>query len=85
MKNLLFIGNIPGYWTEQYLQNLLPNVGQILGIKIIRDKYSGKARGYGFIEMSDNDGLVKVINILQHTPEGRKLIIEKSKLDIVFR
>ena len=52
MQNKLFVGSIPWKTTEADLTALFSEYGTVLSARIITDKFSGKSRGFGFVEMS---------------------------------
>lgn len=47
----MYIGNIPYDATEEDLRGLFSEYGEIESLKIIQDKYTGRSRGFGFVEM----------------------------------
>ena len=47
----IFIGNFSGDVTEEDLREVFEKFGQVADVKLIKDKYSGESRGFGFIEM----------------------------------
>ena len=49
----MYVGNIPYDATEEDLRNLFAEYGEIESLKIIQDKYTGRSRGFGFIEMTE--------------------------------
>ncbi len=53
MKNI-FVGNLPYSATEEQLQSLFEQYGAVSRVKIITDRDTGRSRGFGFVEM-DND------------------------------
>ncbi len=53
MKNI-FVGNLPYSATEDQLQSLFEQYGGVSRVKIITDRETGRSRGFGFVEM-DND------------------------------
>ena len=49
----MYVGNIPYDATEEDLRNLFSEYGETESLKIIQDKYTGRSRGFGFIEMAE--------------------------------
>jgi RNA recognition motif-containing protein len=49
----IFVGNLSPNVTEEVLRGEFEAVGQVSSVKIIKDKYSGQSRGFGFVEMPD--------------------------------
>ena len=50
----LFVGSLPFALTDQELQELFETIGSVVSAKIILDRATGRSRGFGFVEMSDN-------------------------------
>ena len=51
----LYVGNIPYAVKEEELKELFQEYGTVVSIKIITDKYTGRSKGFGFIEMENDD------------------------------
>ena len=51
MSNKLYVGNIPFNATEDDIQNVFEKAGKVLSVRIIKDKFSGQSKGFGFVEM----------------------------------
>ena len=51
MNKNLYIGNLPYEVTEEDLRTNFSEVGKIASVSIIKDKYTGLSRGFGFVEM----------------------------------
>ena len=61
----IYIGNLSYNTTEDTLRNLFAEFGEIESVKVIKDRFSGKAKGFGFIEMPSNseaDQAIKALN-----------------------
>mgnify|MGYP001556578645 CR=1 FL=1 len=48
----LFLGNLPYDTTDSELQNLFSQYGDVVNINLIKDQYSGKSKGFAFVEMA---------------------------------
>ncbi len=51
----IYVGNLPYSVTESELQNLFGQHGEVVSAKIIMDHLSGRSKGFGFVEMKDNN------------------------------
>ena len=61
----LYIGNLAYDVTENDLRNAFSQFGEVSSVKIITDKFSGRNKGFGFVEMPDNseaDQAIKALN-----------------------
>jgi RNA recognition motif-containing protein len=50
----IYAGNLPYTITEDELQKVFEEYGEVTSVKIITDKYSGRSKGFGFVEMPDD-------------------------------
>jgi len=48
----IYVGNLPSEVTEQELREEFATFGEVASVNIIKDKYSGRPRGFGFVEMA---------------------------------
>lgn len=51
MAKNIYVGNLPWSATEQDVENLFAAYGQVASVKLISDRETGRARGFGFVEM----------------------------------
>ncbi len=61
----IYIGNLSHGTTEDTLKALFAEFGEIASVKVIKDRFSGRPRGFGFIEMPSNseaDQAIKALN-----------------------
>ena len=80
MSTKLYVGNLPYETTESDLQTLFEGAGQVNTVNIIRDRATGQARGFAFVEMSDVDGAQRAITELdKHQYGGRNLTVNEAK------
>ena len=80
MSTKLYVGNLPYQTTEADLQTLFETSGQVASISIVRDRATGQARGFAFVEMSDSEGAQKAIRELdRHAYGGRNLTVNEAK------
>lgn len=55
MGKKLYVGNLPFSLGDQDLNDLFAQVGQVESASVIIDRYSGRSKGFGFVEMSSDD------------------------------
>ena len=80
MSTKLYVGNLPYQTTEADLQTLFEASGQVASINIVRDRATGQARGFAFVEMSDSAAAQQAINDLdKHAYGGRNLTGNEAK------
>jgi RNA recognition motif-containing protein len=80
MATRLFVGNINHDATENDLQDHFSGAGTVVSVNIIQDKFTGKSRGFGFVEMSSADEAQKAIAELhQKDFQGRALTVNEAR------
>lgn len=55
MENKLFVGNISWTATDEDLKTLFSAYGEVLSARIVIDKFTNKSRGFGFVEMANDE------------------------------
>ena len=76
----LFVGNLPPDITETELQEAFKAFGQVASASIIKDKFSGASRGFGFVEMPSKAEAQSAINGLNGTElKGRAITVNESR------
>lgn len=80
MNLKLYVGNLPFGATEEALKNLFAEAGTVQSVKIVVDSYSGRSRGFGFVEMASAPEAEKAISTLNgRTFMERTLIVNEAK------
>lgn len=78
VKNL-FVGSLPFSVTEDQLGQLFAGVGQVQSVAIIKDKYTGSSRGFGFVEMVSEEDAKKAVEKLNgYNLDGRNLVVKEA-------
>jgi RNA recognition motif-containing protein len=75
-----YVGNLPYSVTDESLKDLFSEAGEVASASIIIDKFSKRSKGFGFVEMSTEEGAQKAkdaFNGKEH--EGRKLIVDEAR------
>ena len=80
MATNLFIGNLPYSMDSDKLGQLFAQAGQVVSAKVISDKYSGRSRGFGFVEMTTDEETKKAIELLNGKDvDGRALVVNEAR------
>ena len=80
MSNKLYVGNLPYQTTESDLQTLFEASGTVASINVVRDRATGQARGFAFVEMGDEESAQRAIRELdKHEYGGRNLTVNEAK------
>ncbi len=76
----IYVGNLHYGITEDELRELFEEYGEVMSVKIITDKYSGRSKGYGFVEMSDDKEAQKAIdNLNEADVKGRNIRVNQAR------
>jgi RNA recognition motif-containing protein len=80
MSTKLYVGNIPFSTTSQDLQNMFSAHGTVVQVELVSDRFTGRSRGFAFVEMSTAEDAQKAIAALQGTQlEGRTVTINEAR------
>ena len=80
MGNKIFVGNLSWEATEEELNNLFSDAGQVTSVKIITDKFTRQPKGFAFVEMANDADAVKAITALNGTMlRDRALTVNEAR------
>ena len=75
----IYVGNLNYRVKEHDLQHALEDYGTVDSVKIIKDRETGKSKGFGFVEMPNDEEATKVISELNGADfEGRQIVIKEA-------
>ena len=80
MGRRLYVGNLPYKATDEDLTTLFSSAGSVASARVMRDMATGRARGFGFIEMASDEAAQKAIEQFnEYEMDGRKLVVNEAK------
>lgn len=80
MEAKLYVGNLPYTTVDADLQNLFSQAGTVKSAQVIRDRASGRSKGFGFVEMSSDDEAQNAINMFHGKDfSGRPLTVNLAR------
>ncbi len=80
MNRKLYVGNLPYETDEAALQDLFSQAGTVDTVQIMRDRETGRARGFAFVEMATEADAQNAINQLNERPfGGRTLAVNEAR------
>ncbi|MGD0845319.1 MAG: RNA-binding protein [Geobacteraceae bacterium] len=80
MGNKIFVGNLSWESTEEELNKLFAESGQVTSVKIITDKFTGQPKGFAFVEMATDADARKAIEALNGTMlKDRALTVNEAR------
>jgi RNA recognition motif-containing protein len=77
MSQKLYVGNLSFDVTEDQLRTLFSEFGEVASATIITDNYSGRTRGFGFVEVENHEAAISALNGKEF--EGRQLTVNIAR------
>lgn len=75
----LFVASLNFRTKEDNLRTLFEEYGEVSSVKIVTDKFTGRSRGFGFVEMPDNGDAQTAIEELNDAEfDGRNLVVKEA-------
>ena len=76
----IYIGNLNYRTTEETVRSLFEEYGEVITVKLIKDRETGRKKGFGFVEMESEDEASAAIDALNDQElEGRNIKVNKAK------
>jgi RNA recognition motif-containing protein len=76
----LYIGNLPYKATDEEMRELFSQAGAVANVQVMRDTATGRARGFGFVEMATEEGAQKAVEQFhQYQMQGRALVVNEAR------
>ncbi len=75
----LFVGNLPWSVGDDELRDLFAEIGEVSDSKVITERGTGRSRGFGFIEMGDEEGKKAIETMHGMDIEGRDLQVNEAE------
>src|ERR1700742_2870682 len=76
----IFVGSLPFKLEEADLKELFEAFGEVTSVKIINDRESGRSKGFGFVEMADDEAAKKAIADLNGSEvAGRNIVVNQAE------
>lgn len=76
----LYVGNLPYKTTGADLEEMFSQAGTVTSATIISDKFSGRSKGFGFVEMADDEAAAKAIEMYNgQDMEGRNIVVNEAR------
>ena len=80
MSKKLFVGSLPWAVNDQILQETFEAHGKVISAKVVTDRYTGRSRGFGFVEMENEDEANAAVTALNNSElNGRNIIVSEAK------
>jgi RNA recognition motif-containing protein len=76
----IYVGNLSWNLKDQDLSNLFATHGEVVSAKIVTDKFTNRSKGFGFVEMANDDQAQAAITALNGTEvDGRNIVVNESR------
>lgn len=74
----LYVGNLPWSTTDSDLEELFSSVGPVGSAQVITDRDTGRSRGFGFVEMANEDASRAIAELNGHAIGGRQIKVNQA-------
>jgi RNA recognition motif-containing protein len=82
MGRKLYVGNLSYAVTKEMLEEIFSKAGKVESVNIVTDRYSGQSRGFGFVEMANQNEASEAIKQLNgQTVADRQIIVNEARTD----
>ena len=79
MAKKLFIGNLPFAINQDQLKEIFAVYGSVVSVNIVSDKFSGRSKGFGFVEFENDEDAAKAIEGLNNSEQmGRNIAVKEA-------
>ena len=78
MKSI-FVGNLPWSATDAQLAEKFSQFGTVISARIVNDKFTGKSRGFGFVDMEDADAAKAIAGMTGYKWNDRELTVNEGR------
>ena len=75
----LYVGNLPWSTGEAELEELFAGIGEVRSANVITDRDTGRSRGFGFVEMSDDDAKRAIEELNGNEVDGRAIRVNEAE------
>lgn len=75
----LYVGNLPWSVGDRELNDLFAEFGNVESASVVTDRETGRSRGFGFVEMSQNDAQQAMAKLNGHTVDSRELRVNEAQ------
>lgn len=76
----IYVGNLPFRMTDQDLSEVFSEYGEVTSARIIKDRDSGRSKGFGFVEMEDDNDAQSAISELDGSAvQGRNIKVNQAR------
>ncbi len=79
MAKTLYVGNLPWSTTDTSLAEAFREYGTVISSRIITDKETGRSRGFGFVEVEDDDAEKMISAMNGNDFGGRQIVVNEAK------
>ena len=80
MSKKLYVGGLPYSFDDEQLKGIFTAYGEILSAKVIQDKFSGRSKGFGFVEIANDDEARKAVEEMNGKEVGgRNITVNEAR------
>ena len=74
----IYVGNLNYRIRENDLKSLMEQFGEVESIKVVKDRETGRSKGFAFVEMQDDDAKRAIEELNEKEFEGRQMVVKEA-------
>ena len=75
----IYVGNLPYKYTEEDLKQKFSDFGSVVSASVVKDRETGRSKGFGFVEMSEADANSAISGLASWEVDGRQVRVSQAK------
>lgn len=79
MATKLFVGSLAWATTDDSLKQFFSQAGTVTSARVITDRATGRSKGFGFVEMSNDEEAQKAIQLAGQQLDGRAIVVNEAR------
>lgn len=79
MATKLFVGSLAWATTDDTLKDFFSQAGTVVSARVIKDRATGRSKGFGFVEMSTEEEAQKAIQLAGQDLDGRAIVVNEAR------
>ncbi len=79
MSKNIYVGNLPWSSSEEDVRAAFEEFGEVISVKLVNDRETGRPRGFGFVEMEDEGAIQAIENLDGSVFGGRNLKVNEAR------
>lgn len=79
MNKKIYVGSLPYSTTDDQLRDFFSQAGEVASASVLIDRMTGRSRGFGFVEMANEESFQKALGLNGQEMDGRALVVNEAR------